>query len=73
MNLKGSNTIFIRFREAETDGAVIAVILNGNGNKKAFKLKDLVNGNNVINFNGDSEELMSSSAFKSYIIRSYFV
>ena len=68
MNLKGEDTIHIRFRETETDSMAINVVLNGNNNRKQIKMSNAVSGV-IVNFRGDDEVLMSSSTFKSYVIR----
>ena len=69
MNLKGEDTIHIRFRETETDSWAINVVLNGNNNRKQIKMSVNGGGGVIVNFSGDDEVLMSSSTFKSYVIR----
>ena len=68
MDLKGLNTVHMKFRETETVNAVI-IIMNGGNNNNWFKLYDTSNSNWVVNQLGTPEQTMSPYTFKTYIIR----
>ena len=68
MDLKGLNTVHMKFRETETVN-VIVIIMNGGGNNNWFKLYDSSNSNWVVNQLGTPEQTMSPETFKTYIIR----
>ena len=68
MDLKGLNTVHMKFRETETVN-VIVIIMNGGNNNNWFKLYDSSNSNWVVNQLGTPEQTMSPETFKTYIIR----